>query len=152
MKAEKRLVKPIPKEYETTIYVAEDGKEFNSAEECKRYEEEQEFERGLERIDKYRIEEMDGQIPLDDDARYSFSFYYRWYRVRNEKELKEIQDVYKEDMPPINKFPTAICMEMTDRIYQYADIYCTPLDHVKFITEEFFEKLGIKVSFEEVTV
>lgn len=143
MRIEKRIVKPIPTEYETEVYIADDGTEFNDKWECKQYEERQKCIKALESIKKYKIK-FEG-VPLDDDGHWSNLSTYRWYKVNNEDELNEICEVF-DDFVSVKEYPAYVCFETSEDNYIGTASSIT-LEEIMEITQEFFERFGMEVEF-----
>lgn len=146
MRKEIREVKKVEK---VEVFVADDGREFPTEGLCKRYERNKIRATLFEEIDRlYRVKELDGQIPIHSDACYSDFSTYRWYKVNNKEELKEVEEAYGE--PVYNSdnltYPTYICMETEDEEYN-GQPYTYTLDEAKRITNCFFELFGVEVTF-----
>lgn len=132
-----------------SVYIAEDGKEFDNIADCRRYEESLNRKVGFDFIDKeYRIPELDDQIPIHSDASFSGFSTYRWYKVNNKEELTKIEEAYGEPVYDSDDliFPTYICMETEDEHYNGQPYHYT-LDETMRDTRAFFKNFGWKVEF-----
>ena len=141
MKVEKRMVKPIPTEYEKEIYIANDGTEFDTKWKCQKYEEEIEAKARIESIRDLKIE-FEG-LPLNDDGCYSDTSTYRWYKVCNEEELDKVNEAF-DDLAIVSQFPSFICVEMVDDYYT-GDTYIISLEQIISMTQNFFKHFGMEV-------
>ncbi len=79
MKVEKRQ-----EVIETTVYIAEDGTEFNDRVDCERYEEAEQFEKAQKRLREMPSFSME---PPGCD----YYAYYSWVRLANEKDLAALK-------------------------------------------------------------
>ena len=77
----KEVEKEIKKVETRTVYVAEDGTEFNNKWKCQKYEEEVWFEEAQAAIEKYHIADLDNQTPISDSGDTCDTNDYLWYRV-----------------------------------------------------------------------
>lgn len=134
-----------------SVYIAEDGKEFDNIADCRRYEENLNRKVVFDYIDNtYRVPELDDQIPIDSDASFSEFSIYRWYKVNNKEELAKIEEAYGEPVHNSDNltYPTYICVETEDEEYNGQPYFYT-LDEAMRVTRAFFKNFGWKVEFKK---
>lgn len=140
-------IKKYVKTVEFDKYIAIDGKEFNSKEECERYEDKLDDATRFDNIDKaYRDYELDDMIPIHYDASFSECSCYRWYKVNNEAEIEDIEEAYDTTIGDYDCFPTYVCVETEDVEYN-GEPYCYTLSKLMKLTREFFKNFDILVEF-----
>ena len=129
-----------------TVYIAEDGTQFDSKWKCQKYEEEVRFENAQAAIEKYHIEDLDNKTPISDSGDTCDTYEYLWYRVPDAAAEAEISNCYKEAMSniKIKEYPEVIAIEDPGVDAEYA----FTLSDMKELTESFFNELGIKVTFQ----
>ena len=139
-------IKESKKIIEQTIYtfVAEDGKEFNSEYECKKYEKILEKKAAIEAAEKLRMPELDDKLPLSYDVNENNSF--RWYKVENKEAFDTVNKAYVNSLQAPSHYPEIMCVESYEP-YEDDGYSCT-LTGLKATTEEFWKMKGLKVTLE----
>jgi len=90
----KEIYKKEMREVETTIYVACDGMEFISREECIKYEREWFNQNLLEKLEKIETcDALDDYMPFDG-REHQENNTFRWYRPKNKEEIAILQEIY----------------------------------------------------------
>ena len=147
MKEVEREIKKVEKK---SVYIAEDGTEFDNKWKCQKYEEEVRFEDAQEAIEKYHIEELDNKTPISDSGDTCDTNEYLWYRVPNVEAEAEISNCYKEAMSGIfiKHYPEIVAIEDPGVDASYA----FTLSDMEKLTENFFNEFGIKVTFQESVI
>ena len=145
IKEETKLV-----EQKVFTFVAEDGTEFTTEKECKDYEEKQIFKALIEEAEKLRIEEMDEDIPLSDDGLMNECNTFRWYKLKNEADFETLNKAYGNGLSKPEHFPEVMCVETVGYEAYMDDAYSYDMTTCRTITENFWKKLGYKVTFEKV--
>ena len=145
IRTEKKLV-----ERDVYTYIAEDGKEFDTKVDCENYEREIEDARLRAGAERFEIKELEDTYPLDVDGQYiSDNHSYKWYKVKNEEELKVVAEVYNrsDDWNKLKAYPEVICVEYDD--YWDNDAWMYLLSDMKKATDSFWRKHGFEVEFKE---
>ena len=107
--------------YTTTVFVAEDGKEFNSEAECRNYERDNRKEILLSKLKECK--EASGYIGFGD-MYGSEDHDYRWFYMRSEEDVENLKEAFgfsDYDMGCVN-IGDWVCVEST-----YDDDYITTL-------------------------
>lgn len=145
---EEKVVEREIKKIETkTVYIAEDGTEFDNKWKCQKYEEEVRFEDAQAAIAKYHIADLDNKTPISNSGDTCDTNDYLWYRVLDAEAETEIRKCYREAMSDISikSYPEIIAIENPGIDASYA----FTLSDMKELTKNFFNELGIKTTFEE---
>lgn len=132
------------------VYIAEDGTEFETERECKRYEQNVIRERQLKLLDKFMCHELEDLIPIHYDASFSEFCNYTWFKADNEEELNELEELLGEKLRANwveNTFPFYICIETEDEFSGWASEYQYTLDESKQIAQNYFKKFGLEIEF-----
>lgn len=145
-------VKEIPRTVYDRVYVAKDGKEFKSMEECETYEitiddilkRKKEVEKAVKKLE---IKNMEGSCWITTDGHYvSEMADFNWYKVNNEDDL-ELLEEYLDEAIYIGRqinYPDIVCIEYWDGEYNYAFVS----DMIKEV-KDYFKDLGYKVTIEK---
>ena len=106
----------------------------------------------IKEVEKLRIEELNGVIPLLGDGVININDTFIWYQLNNVTDFEKLQAVYSEGIfdPPKN-YPTQICIGVSgisSNLYEgnacdYHLEQC--LEDAKY----FWEKLGYTVTIEK---
>ena len=127
------------------IYIANDGTEFMTIDECK------EYESGLQnnkrkKIDHKRIAELDGCIPYMEYVN-SDSHDYFWYNIETEDELKMLNEAYYFVSDCDAKLPAIICVETEALGYTdyNSDCYWSTLSNMIENLNIFFKNVGYEI-------
>ena len=145
-RTEKRMV-----EIEKKIYIAFDGKEFGTEEDCRKYEEDIEMEEIKAESENFEIKELGGVYPLDVDAQYiNDNHCFRWYKVNSIEEYEAVAKAYKcsDDWVALRSYPEIICVEYEE--HWGDDAWLHILSDMKEATVLFWKKHGFDVEFKEV--
>lgn len=132
------------------MYVAEDGEEFYDEQSCKRYEEKLSRNKFIEEAEKFRIAELDEQLPLSDDGMMNEDNTYRWYKIKNEAEFDIVNEAYRKSLSAPKNYPEIICVETVGHEPYMDDAYSYNMETCREITKAFWEKLDIIVTFENM--
>ena len=132
-----------------TIYIADDGKEFNSEDECKQYENSI-GRKNMKALKPFIEEKLKDMIPIHFSAEYSEFSYYTWFKANNKEEFETINKILDEVFEEPNEYPYYMCVETESEFDGYISDYYTQLPEYKNTTREFWEKLGYKVSFNKI--
>ena len=127
-------------------YIAEDGKEFISEYECKKYEKDLEKKAAIEAAEKFRIPELDDKLPLDYDVNENNSF--RWYKLSKKDDFDAVNKAYANSLQAPSHYPEIMCVETVGYEPYEDDGYSCTLTGLKAITEEFWQMMGFKVTLE----
>ena len=136
-----------------TIYIAEDGTEFNDFYQCDMHEKNLLREKQLEALKSMEYKEcMDDVIPLDGREHYE-SYDYRWYRPKNIEEIELLNDFFKvEDSDTLTEVDIGdwICFENCDISRCDADsTYISLLSDCVRQIKWFLEQFGYKISINQ---
>lgn len=145
IKEETKLV-----EQKIFTFIAEDGTEFTTEKECKYYEEMQILNALIEEAEKLRIEEMDEYIPLSNDGLMNKCNTFRWYKLENETDFETLNRAYGNELRKPEHFPEVMCVETVGYESYMDDAYSYDMTTCRTITENFWKKLGYKVTFEAI--
>lgn len=135
------------------VYISDDGKEFQTERECRKYEKEQMGTDRMKTLSKYIIG-FDG-IPLHADDCYSSSMYYTWFKVNNAQELHEIEDTINDSsvIPVPVGYPYYFCFETEYEFEGQNPDYVTSIDNCIYNAIEFFKEfddIDINIQRKEV--
>lgn len=142
------------REIDVRVYFADDGTEFSTESDCRRYEDNLKAESRLEKLKPYIVEDLAEQIPLHSDDYYSSSMYYTWFKANNKEEYETICDLLDKRFDEPNGFsgldayPYYFCVETEREFEGEFEDYYTTLDMCKSTAKNFFDKFGIKVEFQ----
>lgn len=142
-------IKEETKVVKTTVYVADDGEKFATERECRRYEEKIALKKSIEVAEKLRIEELDEQLPLVC-GEMSENNTFRWYKINNREEFDILCEACKEQFEYPDCYPEIICVETVGYRAYDDECYIYYLSGLKRMAEEFYKRLGYKVTFEKV--
>lgn len=135
-----------------TIYIAEDGQEFNDYYQCDKHEKNLLREKQLEALKSIEYKEsMDDVTPLDGGEYYE-SHDYRWYRPKNIEEIELLNDVFKvEDSDTLTEVDIGewICFESydissCDAESTYISLLSDSIRQIKWFLEQFGYEISIK--------
>lgn len=142
--------KTITEEKVKTIYVASDGKEFDSELRCKRYEREINLSQlGNDILHLTIMREWYGDLyPLSYNTNFDDA-YCNWYKLNNADDFDMIARYYsmfdsffgnpRFDKP--TSYPCIVCVaESREDKYRWA--FATTLDNIIQDTKQFFKKFG----------
>ena len=136
-----------------TIYIAEDGTEFEEYRACELHEKNL---RKIKMLDALQLierkESLDDRTPLDGGEYYE-SHDYRWYRPKNIEEINILNELFNiEDRYVLTDIDIGewVCIENFDiSRCDYNDTYVYPLKdsihHIKWFLKQF----GYEISIEE---
>lgn len=138
-------IKQIEKKIVDTIYVAEDGKEFDNEGFCIIYESELRRKRLMAKVEKFEIKELINVPPLDTQGlEIHESNMFRWFNLVNREDFDVLKQLYDIDEP--KKYPDVICLEIDDTCHEY-ESFGMYLSDMLQNTIDFFSKHGMEVSF-----
>ena len=143
IKEETKLV-----EQKVFTFVAEDGTEFRTESECKDYETKQFSKYLIEAAAKLRITELDEHLPLSNDGLINENNTFRWYKLNNETDFETVNKAYGNSLNVPESYPEIMCVETVGYEAYMDDAYSYDMTTCRTITENFWKKLGYKVTFE----
>ena len=114
-----------------TVYIANDGTEFDSERACERHEICTEIDRTEKEVESTRFPLC--AAPLNYDG-YVDEEHCEWYKVNDENDYQKLIDYYR----------ARTANEVVENAYGYT------LDDMKKTAEGFFAHFGIKVKFENM--
>ncbi len=143
MRTEDRLV-----ENKIKVYVAMDGKEFTSEEECKDYEYNLQRKEVIEKAETMRIKELEGFLPLDISGNMASEWCHSWFACNSRKDLVTLYDAYGDGIDGFmpDAFPCIICIESElahDRYY--GEGYVFSMEYMLHCNMQFWEKFGFEM-------
>lgn len=131
---------------ERTVYIADDGKEFNSEEECILHETGYEKDYLESKFEAMKIKEFDGIAPLNVDSDWPERDFW-WFNLKNKDDYDLIVNYYKTTrlevdwMREPSTYPALVCMMES---YDYVDTMY--FDSIIKKTKLFFEHLGYTIN------
>lgn len=134
-----------------SVFVADDGKEFTSKYECEKYEEKQKKNKAVEQAETLRVSSLDDLMPITTDGLANENNTFRWYRLENEKDFKVVNNAYAGTLGKPSAYPEMMCVETCGYEAYMDDAYSYDMATCRATTEEFWKKLGYKVTFEPMT-
>ena len=137
-------------EQKVITYVADDGTEFRTENECKDYETKQFSKYIIEAAEKLRITELDEHLPLSNDGLMNENNTFRWYKLDNEADFETLNKAYGNELSKPEHFPEVMCVETVGYEAYMDDAYSYDITTCRTITENFWKKLGYKVTFEAI--
>lgn len=152
---------------EIKYYEAFDGKRFDNAYDCSRYEKRCEQEK-FENSDEYKRKKEDFKrlnemvivfsgIPINEHYLDPDCWYFTWFKVDNNEDA-ELLDEYVDNgisISDIKKYPTYICVESEREFFydeeelDFGGEYAITLDECIKETEWFFDKFGYNAQITE---
>ena len=137
----KEQTKTVMVEQKQTVYIAEDGTEFNAWYDCYVYERDK--KENFTSESAMRIKEADGFAPCDGMENME-CWDYKWYKVTSQKGVEELEAIFGDKVEQPVEFPEYINIQTSDD-----SIWSTTLSATKDYVERFFSKFGITVTFTE---
>lgn len=128
-----------------TIYIADDGKEFDSKTICEEYEREVKEEAAEKIIEKLRINELNGLLPLTNNDEWR-DCDVSWFKLNDDSDFGMIYNYYDlrkatEYFYEPKSYPNIMCVVEYDC---YADIYY--IDDIIETTKDFYKDFGFDVT------
>ncbi|HAU84605.1 MAG TPA: hypothetical protein DCW90_03580 [Lachnospiraceae bacterium] len=126
------------------VYIANDGTEFKTKEECVNYE----CKAIDSAINYYSDKELQDIQPIDFDNMVGdpgiHNFF--WFRINSERSLKDILGAFNlnAQIPRIS-IPDIICIETVDDYHRERDGYLYSMNEIISETEKFYEKFGYNI-------
>lgn len=134
---------------EVKVYVADDGMEFYTREECDIYEFNKGKKKFKELTDKLRIKELNGTIPLNDDGLPNDMNDFRWYKIKDKQDFDFLKRTYNCNFDEPSSYPDIICVEV-DKCFPYDSCCNYNMTDINKTVSDFYKKLGYRVIFEGV--
>ena len=127
------------------VYIANDGTEFMTIDECEEYESKLQNNK-RKKIDHKRIAELDGCIPYMEYVN-SDSHDYFWYNIETEEELKMLNEAYYFVSDCDTELPETICVEVEalDYLDYNSDCYWSTLSNMIENLNIFFKNVGYEI-------
>lgn len=141
---EKRIEK---RTTEAEVYVAVDGRIFDTERDCVLHETKLEKEKMSAAIEKLEIKHMRDFCPIDTQG-YGINENsdFTWYKVENYTEHKLLMNYYdREQFLQAEKYPEVFCVEVIDGY----DSYIYSVSEMKKNTIDFWKRLEMNVTFDE---
>ena len=144
IRTERRMVEQL-----INIYIAEDGKEFDTKVDCESHEREIEYAKLRAEAEVFELKELNDTYPLDAEGGEVLENHcYKWYKVNNAEELNTVANLYNGDFGDFKTYPQTICVEYEYYHDEFRWIYT--LSDMQRQTIEFWKKHGFDVEFKEV--
>lgn len=105
MKMSKKIV-----EKEVTVFIADDGNEFMTMEDCIKHEGLMERLQYITAADKMLIPKLNNLIPLNNDGIIEAGFPTRWYKVNSDADINTLSLAYGKDFYKLDKYPEIVCI------------------------------------------
>ena len=137
-------------EQKVVTYVADDGTEFRTENECKDYETKQFSKYIIEAAEKLRITELDEHLPLSNDGLINENNTFRWYKLTNETDFATVNKAYGNSLNVPESYPEIMCVETVGYEAYMDDAYSYNMGTCKKITEIFWKELGYEINFRKV--
>ena len=139
-------------EQTVTLYVAEDGTEFKSEHECRKYEEAKALEVFIEKAEVLRIKEFDDYLPLTCNGLTDDCNVFRWYKLESKEDFDIVESAYgyRSCFSKPNSYPEVMCVETVGFEPYEDDSYNYNMEEIKGVTKEFWKMLGYNVEFEKI--
>lgn len=134
-----------------TLYVAEDGKEFKSEHECRKYEEKKILESLIEKAEELRIKELDNCLPLTCNGLVNECNVFIWYKLESKEDFDIVESAYgyRSCFSKPNTYPEVMCVETCGFEPYEDDSYNYNMEEIKGITKAFWKMLGYNVALEK---
>ena len=135
------LSKKETREVEIKTYIAKDGKEFMSGQDCLKYEMRLDKEEARKDIaDLLVYDNTVAKIPCDGGENYE-SHVWEWYKVENQEQLNRL-NVFFNTAARAEVFPEFVCIEHYEGDDEgYSQTLTNCIDYVK----RFFKDFGYEV-------
>lgn len=111
-----------------------------------KYEKKQEERKAIEAAEKFRLPELDDKLPLDYDVNENNSF--RWYKLSKKDDFDAVNKAYANGLKEPTHYPEIMCVETVGGEPYEDDAYSYNMSTCRATTEEFWNRLGFKVTFE----
>lgn len=135
-------IKKETREINVRTYIAEDGTEFTSEVDCRKYE--AKIQREIEYLQVLNLLVHDNEtskIPCDGGENYE-NHIWEWYKVSNTEDLQRLNKFFNTDAQ-VTTYPEFICIERgyDDEHEGYSQTLSNCVDYVK----DFFNDFGYTV-------
>lgn len=131
-----------------TVYIADDGKEFDSESKCREYENSI-GRKNMKELEPFMVKELKEMIPIHFSAEYSEMCYYTWFKANNKEEFDKINKILDNVFDEPNEYPYYMCVETESEFEGFISDYYTQLPEYKNITRNFWGKLGYELEFKK---
>lgn len=127
------------------VYVANDGTEWETQQECERHEKELLRKEVLKSI--AHMAYAKNIFPIDYEFDECETYWHQWYKVTSQDDLDKLKQIF--DMPAIvvEQFPTYIYVESTDELYT-RDVHAEKFEDSLAMIQGFLSHFGLKATFE----
>lgn len=134
-------------ERKVTVYIAEDGTEFYSADMCKDYEKRL---KSIKTAEELRIAKLSNMLPITN-VEFSENNYFEWYLIRNRDDFDAVRQAYtREWFEDCVEYPNIMCVERTDCQEYEGDAYSYFLTSLMGEMMDFWRKMGYEIEFRKV--
>lgn len=146
IRTEKRIV-----EEEVRTYIACDGTEFSSENECLRYEEKLRIEESIDKIQELRIDSLNDLMPLTNDGYTEEHYIYTWFELEDEEDYENLKAAFTgNNFPDELSYPEKVCVEINNEYDYNSDSYLYTLNDVIENAKDFFERFGLEMELRKV--
>ena len=131
------------------VFVAADGKEFETALECENYETGLSRKILLESIAHMKYAGTTGCFPLPMNYQIDEceNMYREWYKIKTQEEFDKILKIFPvERYVPVTQFPTYIYVESSDEMYT-RDVFMESFEESLDTIEFFLIHFGMSAEF-----
>lgn len=103
----KKIMKYV--ETEVDVFMANDGKQFGTEQECLDYE--AQLEEREKRRTQLLIPELNGVLPAATNLGYCEDDDFSWYRLNSEDDFEFLNEYYEDDLNEPGSYPEIICVQ-----------------------------------------
>lgn len=132
-----------------TVYIADDGKEFDDERKCKEYEKKCKLRVIEPKFEAMKIKELNGIAPLTENEEFPERDFW-WFNLNTEEDYDLIVNYYDalnydlDYMGEPDTYPTTVCVMESDSYVE--TVY---LNDIMTMTKWFFGKFGYKVDIKK---
>lgn len=134
---------------EVKVYIATDGKEFESQWACEQYEKSLGRGEAIAEAEKLRIHRLDNLVPLLPDGANPDNV-FRWYNLTSEDDFRVLEIACGDYIREPELYPDLYCVETCGYDPYDGDAYGCSLTECKREAESLWQWLGYKVTFEKI--
>lgn len=130
-----------------TVYVAEDGREFDTKEECELHEKRMKREALVEKAKKFCVQGLKNVMPLVNQQTSEESV-YDWFHVKDREMFLFLKELFRLDGEYNGNYPALLCVEFVDEEYG-TDAYLYTMEDCINSTKDFWKKFGVELDIEQ---
>ena len=131
----------IKKLVEEDIYVAVDGKEFDNEKDCTLYEMVLKHNSIWDAINKLKIDNLEGMLPLGCRDYETVGSRFHWYLVNNDEEFNKVIFAYNLKTDFDIQYPEVVCVEVDAMLAEGYSRLHFPLEYVSDV-ENYLSKIS----------